>query len=190
MGHDKGVRRSCCHPLPRPNLPELDIAESVEHKAQSICIQSLLQPEATGTGMPLLNCHLEARILESMNHCHLYVFLFQCNLCSANGTRTPGSQAQPHDTLDDLTSMRWVHALPRKGRFPESPPCSDISMFRAPGGKDADGYIQLPPLSKSSTPLHLPLDLSMGLCPLCQEAFCTGCPQWLKSGRAVSEEWQ
>ena len=114
MGHDKGVRRACCHLLPRPNLPELDIAESVEHKAQSICVQSLLHPEALGTGMPLSTCHLEARILESMNHCHLYVFLLQCNLCSANGTRTPGSQAQPHDTLDDLTSMRWVHGIAKE----------------------------------------------------------------------------
>lgn len=67
--------------------------------------------------------------------------------------------------------------------FTESPPRSDISVFRAPGGKDADGQIQLPPLSKFSPPMHLPLDLSVWLWPLCQEAFCNRMP-------SVAQEWQ
>lgn len=64
--------------------------------------------------MPLLICHPKAMRLESMNHCHLYVFLFQCNLCSASGTRTLGSQAQPHDALDDLMSTRWMHVIAKE----------------------------------------------------------------------------
>lgn len=36
----------------------------------------------------------------------------------------------------------------------------------------------------------LPLDLSVWVGPLCQEAFYAGCPPWLQSGRAVPGEWQ
>lgn len=114
MGHDKGVHYSCSHLLPRQKFPELDIVESEENKAQSICLQCLPQLEASGAAMPLLVCDPEAIIPEFMNRCHLYVFLFQCNLCSANGTRTPRGQTQPHYTLDDLMSMGWMHAIAKE----------------------------------------------------------------------------
>lgn len=93
-------------------------------------------------------------------------------------------------------STRWPHVhgmdachCQGKAGFTESPPRSDISMFRAPGGKDADGQIQLPPLSKSPTPRTCHLISLCGCGPSVRKHFATGCPQWLKSGRAVSEGW-
>lgn len=140
--------------------------------------------------MPLLICDPEAIILESMNRCHLYVFLFQCNLCSANGTRTPHRQTQPRYPLDDLMSTGWTHAIAKERQvLLKAPPRSDISVFRAPGGKAADGQIQLPPLSKSPTPRTCHLISPCGCGPSVRKHFATRCPPWLKSGRAVSEGW-
>lgn len=60
--------------LPRPNLPELNIVESVKNKAQSFSLQSLVQLEALATGMRLLPHHTHAVMPKSISHHHLHLF--------------------------------------------------------------------------------------------------------------------
>lgn len=130
---------------------------------------------------------------ETLTHHHLQVFFpqryGQYQLCSSKHIMPLGCglslilQELPPGPCNQSTSLPGVGGLPKK---PISPCHSHHFGLQVPEGKDADGQVEHLSFSKCShhyAGCHL-----ISLCgwgPLSQEAFNTGCPQWLPSDRVV-----